>query len=443
MYPLHIMLMIYIPTVFQITLGAVMFSLRYQRKSHYFLRWMLAACIEAALCIPVSVLAILGQGTVLNGLAVYLLLFFVSLVGPALCYRESVWSIILCGVSGYTAQHLTAQLCLMVLWNNGLRSAFFYPDGMLYIVRFRVMEALLYIGVYILLYLLFARKANRIAPSGLPGRNVFLLSVIGLMLMILLSSVRDYYTQESQALTTITRLFSISCCVFLLLLRSGLLERSELELERDTLRRLRRMEREQYEQSKENIELINIRCHDLKRRLEQLEQQGGVISPEELLEMKRAAAIYDAAVHTGNETLDTILTERSLYCEKNGIKFTCIVDGAKLDFMPVGDVCSLFGNVVENAVEAVSRLEHAEDRIISLIVRENRGMLVISADNYYAGSLEFEGGLPKTTKADAEYHGYGLKSVRLVAEKYGGTLTVSADEMFHLNVLLPIPEKNV
>lgn len=104
-----------------------MFSLRYHRKSHYFLRWTLAVCIEAALCIPVCVLSVRGQGNILSSLAVYLLLFFISLVGPALCYQESVWSIILCGVSGYTTQHLTAQICLMALWNNGWSSDFFYP----------------------------------------------------------------------------------------------------------------------------------------------------------------------------------------------------------------------------------------------------------------------------------------------------------------------------
>ena len=154
--------------------------------------------------------------------------------------------------------------------------------------------------------------------------------------------------------------------------------------------------------------------------------------------MKRLVGIYDAAVKTGNETLDILLTERSLYCEKHGIRLTCMVDGGKLDFLPVGDLCALFGNALENAVEAVSRLENEEERIISFLVRERRGMLVITVDNNYAGELEFDGGLPRTTKEE-DGHGYGLKSIRLVAEKYGGEATVMADGMFHLTVLLPLP----
>ena len=117
-----------------------------------------------------------------------------------------------------------------------------------------------------------------------------------------------------------------------------------------------------------------------------------------------------------------------------------MVDGKKLAFMPVGDICALFGNAVENAIEAVSRLERAEERCISFMVRESRGMLVATIDNYFSGPLEFEDGLPKTTKGEAGWHGYGLKSIQRVAEKYGGQAAVLVDEMFHLTILIPLPE---
>lgn len=116
-----------------------------------------------------------------------------------------------------------------------------------------------------------------------------------------------------------------------------------------------------------------------------------------------------------------------------------MVDGEKLSFMPVGDICALFGNAVENAIEAVSKLERRSERFISFQARESRGMLVITIENCYAGDLELDDGLPKTTKDATDYHGYGLKSIRRVAEKYGGQVTVLADEMFHLTILIPLP----
>jgi sensor histidine kinase regulating citrate/malate metabolism len=178
----------------------------------------------------------------------------------------------------------------------------------------------------------------------------------------------------------------------------------------------------------------------MRHQIEVWEHQGGRADPQELQRMKELIGIYDSAVKTGNETLDTILTERSLYCEKHGIRLSCIVDGSKLRFLSDGDICALFGNALENAIEAVSKLERPEDRNISFQVRENRGMLVITVDNYYAGTLRFDGPLPQTTKENGGYHGYGLKSIRMVAEKYGGEVTITADDgMFHLSVLLPIP----
>ena len=65
--------------------------------------------------------------------------------------------------------------------------------------------------------------------------------------------------------------------------------------------------------------------------------------------------------------------------------------------------------------------------------------LVIHMENYFDCSLTFEDGLPVTTKADRAYHGYGLKSIRFITEKYGGTMSIqSADNIFSLNILFPL-----
>lgn len=433
-----ILCLIQVPFIIQLIAGEIMFSLKYKRRRHFALRCALSLVGELLLCLLVFMMVSQNSSWLVSNLLFYPLLFLITLIGLFVCYDESVWSIVLCGVAGYTAQHLTAQICL-ILWGNDKITVIFGRSGIVDMVLFRITELLIFAAAYTVIYLVFARKANAVAPAGMLGRNVFLLSVTTLVLMILLSSVRDHYAGESVALTIITRLFSIFCCVFLLLLRSGSLEKSRLEQEMDTISQLRSKERAQYEQSRENIELINIKCHDLKRQIEVYERRGDALTTTELDEIKNAIAIYDTSVKTGNDTLDTVLTERSLYCERHGIKLSCIVDGAKLSFMTVGDICSLFGNAIENAIEAVSQLQRPEDRMISFIVREQWGMLAITIDNYYAGKLHFEDGLPATTKQDTRYHGYGLKSIRLLVEKYGGEMTVSADEMFHLAILLPLP----
>lgn len=167
--------------------------------------------------------------------------------------------------------------------------------------------------------------------------------------------------------------------------------------------------------------------------------QADKATPEEIEELKQQIDIYDSSLKTGNEALDVLLTERSLYCNKHGIRLSCMVDGDKLSFMRTGDVCALFGNALENAIEAVSSLQK-EQRVISFQLRESRGMLVITVENPFNARLKFDLDLPKTTKEQPEWHGYGLKSIRLVAEKYGGKMVVAADDTFCLTVLLPLPE---
>lgn len=61
---------------------------------------------------------------------------------------------------------------------------------------------------------------------------------------------------------------------------------------------------------------------------------------------------YEAQNKTGNKVLDTVLTSKSLYCNKNGITFTCVADGTLLGFMDVMDICSIFGNALDNGSNA-------------------------------------------------------------------------------------------
>ena len=151
--------------------------------------------------------------------------------------------------------------------------------------------------------------------------------------------------------------------------------------------------------------------------------------------------VYDSVVKSGNDALDTILTEKSLYCEKHGITLSCIADGAALDFVEPTDLYSFFGNALDNAIEAVERMADPERRSIGLVVRRTGDMVSIHVENYFDGNISFGGeGLPNTRKPDEANHGFGVRSMRMIAESLGGSLTCRTQEdVFHLDALLPIP----
>lgn len=424
------------PFVLQLTAGELIFAAHFRSRERFSLRLILAILLELVMGSVVYALCSQSDSWAIQNTLCYALLFLICLLMPFLCYVESAITLILCTVSGYMVQHIGSQIFQIFVNGKELfaEQADFWP-----VILFQLINFLVFGAVAIPIWFLVGRESY---PAMLPsrvGRRLFGLSLLTLAVVLVLSSVRDSFANESFALMVVSRLFSIFCCVFLLYLRSGILELSRKDQEQEDLLRLHALEREQYEQSRENIQLINIKCHDLKRRMECW--GNGALDPEEVKQVREMIGIYDSAVKTGNEALDVLLSERSLYCEKHGIRLSCIIDGAKLDFMPVGDVYSLFGNALENAIEAVARLENPEDRVISFQAQTNRGMLVVNVENYYNGQLSFDGGLPRTTKEeDVGYHGYGLKSICMVAERHGGQVTVTVDELFHLNVLIPLPD---
>lgn len=231
--------------------------------------------------------------------------------------------------------------------------------------------------------------------------------------------------------------------VLILSVQHEQLREAALHSELSAMDAVLRRQYEQYRQSKENIRLINRRYHELKMQIAAIRAERNQAKQNAALaEMESDIRRYEAENKTGNPVLDTLLTAKSLYCQQHGITLTCVADGAALDFMDTMDLCSLFGNALDNAIESVEKLPDSEQRLIHLVVARQKSFLWIRVENTYDGAFQADGTLPKTTKTDARYHGYGLKSIYDTAEKYGGTAEITTQEnQFTLKVLFPIKQK--
>ena len=224
-----------------------------------------------------------------------------------------------------------------------------------------------------------------------------------------------------------------------LYLQNELFKKSEMRKEIELMNLLRKKEREQYHLSKETITLINQKAHDLKHQIRALREMPKEQEDKYLDEMEETVSLYEAMVQTGNETLDIILTEKSLFCREKGITLSCVADGSCLDFIDTVDLYTILGNAIDNAIEAAVKLEEREKRQIDLMIYRRKKLLTIQLINPLEAPLVYEEGVPVTTKKDREYHGFGLKSIKHTLKRYDGALNIEeADGCFFVTMLIPI-----
>ncbi len=231
-------------------------------------------------------------------------------------------------------------------------------------------------------------------------------------------------------------------CVTLLYIQNEMFKKSAMRQEIVVLNRIQAQQKSQYAAAKENIALLNRKCHDLKHQLSILRALDEQRREPYLQELEGIVNAYDSMVcNTGNQVLNTVLTEKSLQCQANGIQAHCVADGKQLAFLDPVDLYTIFGNALDNAIEHVKTFADPERRIIDVMVSRERQFVIVQIINPAIMSPRFdEDGLPLTTKEDKRNHGFGLKSIRRTAAQYDGFLTIAVENgCFCLRVLFPCP----
>lgn len=399
-----------------------------EHREHYWLRLAAGsgACMLLAWLFPVSdALPVIGWG-----LLMYASFFTLSMLGAAVCYRESFAGMLCCTIIGYTI-HQASSAANDILFNVTGLLGFQLPSKLCWLITI--------IPVYWLGFRIMSASVRRHGQIRIDNRMLPLLSIAVLLIDILIGLIvmnLSMVHKVPEYMVVIQFLDFLACC-FILMLQRELLSSRSLELQLQIVSQMLQEERRQYEQSRSNVDLINQKCHDLRHQIRQLRTGGGPIDSSVLKEIEHAVDIYDTSVQTGCTALDVILSEKMLLCESRGILITCMADGSGLNSIPAPDIYALFGNILDNAIEAVSHLPEEDARSISLSVRTSGAITIIHEENCYTGSISFRDGLPETIKDDKSYHGFGVRSIQTIAETHNGSLSISADDgIFSLTVML-------
>ena len=305
------------------------------------------------------------------------------------------------------------------------------------------LELLILILYSLLFYRLLAKRilVKETEPKSGQAALGYLLAVLFIgRILGTLASVG--FTSAETGLLRIILLYDMLLSASLLVAQVLIFRQSRYRRELAMESQLRQQQYQQFLLFQESVETIRHKCHDLKHLIAALQQEGCTDRSGPLLqEMQTAVSRYDASINTGNNTLDALLSKTWNSCEQRSIQWTCMADGAALDFMDPFDLYILLGNALDNAVECLTSIPEPEKRFLSVNIRRKGGLALLCLRNYCDHALTFEQGLPITTKAQKEEHGYGTRSIREIAEKYNGQMSVKVEQnIFTLNIMLPIPQ---
>lgn len=412
--------------LFQLLLPVSMFLLSMPRRKYFLFR--LVGFFGSFLLLfwgIISLLKLMPRNlSDLSSIIYYTLLFLYLLLGIFFCFDVPWSEALFAGMGGYALQHLTFSLvgifqACMNYYKPGALDALPTPlfDFLIRFLPYMVVSALSYF-IFIRKHINhdFVKRDPRISLL-----SVFLLATV--VVLSIVSQVRIFDRDGSFRIRLCMRCYAILCCVSVLWLQYTVSYNYLAKKDNETMEHLLSQEKKQHELMKENINIISIKCHDLKKQLSILKENPGTVDKEQIKEIEDKVYEYEHTVSTGNEILDIILTEENYKCFRNNIRLNMNIASGRMDFMKKSDILSLFSNMIDNAVESIQR-ENETRREISLTILGHDDITIITCANPFSGKIDRRNGIIQTRKRNPLEHGYGLKSIRYIVARYNGSMEI-------------------
>lgn len=409
-----------------------------QRKPHFRQKVLLGLVFFSTLSLGYFLILELGcyvPGVFFRGIVCgwYIVLALLIMAYTRLCFQLTACESLYFGVSSYAAQHIVYivvhEMLAIKLW----------PELANHLILYGIISLCFSIVVLSALYLIFAKEL------GLCG-GIFLTDTVGgiahhialLCILIICTFSCQSLFHQSEEVQTLAAQLGLLICVLTLGLQYRTLSAIRANQERVVIERMLQNSGKNYNLAKEMVDHINRTCHDLKHNLEVLKTIDQTQRQAYIMEAERSIGLYHELVHCENEVLNTILAEKCLFCKSRDIDLSCAIDGVNLEFVSIPDLYAILGNAIDNAIECVIDFDDLDKRVIDLTISQSDGFCCIQTNNYCQRKPEMLDGLPLTTKSDQRNHGFGLRSIRYLAKKYGGDMVVSVSgHIFTLQIMIP------
>lgn len=419
------------------TLCLCFFAGNLPRRRHFPLRlagvFAAGAVLFAGLGIAESMSGTLGMRIFCN-----LMVTLSGLCSIPVLYRGDIDNITLVFCAGEAAHQITGRLYPLIQNFLGIDdkltlSLFHGSDAAV-----ETWEWILFFGFHFAMYWLLSRlfrPKTQLHRDLETTRSITVLFFVILITANVLTVIVRVYEWESLHLSMFIKAFAIDLNIVLLLVCNSVCTQNERSRQLSIIQQLWKQDQAQFQSVKASMDVINMKCHDLKHILHRVE---GKLNEEEVAQLSQAITFYDSNIKTGCEVLDVVLCEKTLLCQQNGIQLQCLADGRELGFLSPVQIYTIFGNILDNAAEACMKLTNPAKKVISLTCQNTGACLEIAASNFFLPNENSAGDALRTSKPDAARHGFGIRSIEFIVAQYGGTVqTQIQEDMFFLTVRFP------
>ena len=372
------------------------------------------------------------------GVSKTLIIYSIEVILLKICYRDSLYQcMIAMEMNAITNVMLTESL-------GGFIGNWIYGDNVLVLIegnflfRWELYMITLLVRMFILLgiYRLCRGLAYQISLADF----LIITLVWGVGFAITIFDVFHFLDKHivlGSIIYIMQIVFSVLFVLLFLYVKNILYLREQEQRDKMQIAQLRQQFAYYQEKQKEEEKIRSI-YHDMKNHLLVLERSQGTDAARKMAEQLRTQiADYEDYVHTGNDFLDVIIKDKAEKMREKQIDFSAIIDFEGVDFIEPLDISTLFGNGIDNAMEASEKLPE-EQRVVLVKAGKVQSFISILIEN---NCIDADNSKQiRTTKSDNFLHGFGISNMEKAAEKYEGTCKATQENgKFTLKILIPIP----
>ena len=306
--------------------------------------------------------------------------------------------------------------------------------------QFIIIDGIASVCVALVLYFTVAKilRRGRLHPVG-PRQSFCAIVLMAFFLQTFVNLLQSTNT-ISQISGYLAEILIQLYCITFLYFQDEVFKKAEMQKELDTLNAMYNQKIRQYDLAKHNVTLMNQYCHNLKVKIASMRQ---TLSDKEsihmLTDLEKSVNLYADIVHTGDDVLDMVLTEKNLLCRAQQIQINCVADGKLLYFIRPADVYTIFSVAIGNAMQEVAAFPETEKRLIDISIGKRQNFLFI---NVFNPLFHKENAADPLSRPMEEQPAYELRTIKKIVSDYHGLMKVDVfHDTFSLNIMIPFPQK--